>query len=543
MGRVTISSNNLFPGPKGQKGDTGEVGPTGPTGPQGATGATGAKGDKGDTGDTGPQGPSGVIAVTAPITNSGTSTSATIGIDQTGLTLTQSQITNLTTDLAAKAPLASPTFTGTLTSPNVIVTGSTIPANGVYLPAANTLGLATNSALRMRIDASGLVGIGGAPISSGTLSILRASTGAATAFSINSTETAQTDVTTLYSSYQAQPRTVASAFTLTTMVGYRSVDIVKGAGSTVTNHIHFYTGATTGSATNTFGFRTDLNSASNVWNFYALGTAANYFAGQTTVGSTSLTLGSGSAAQQFGVVAGAATTAGIVVRGAASQTANLQEWQNSAGTILASVSSAGTFNNLGSGTMMTITSSTDNARIAYVRGLSYGLRMGSNVSAFNVEAVDSTSGTASFQPLVLGGSTLSFSIGGASRVVVGATGTMTVSGFTAASVGMIVRGAASQTANLQQWQSSAAANLASVDSAGNIRGNSVRTLSDFTSLLEANSGGYVRLTRQTSATPNPGANLGSLYFRDGTNAGTLKLVVRAGASGAETTILDNIPQT
>ena len=33
-----------------------------------------------------------------------------------------------------------------------------------------------------------------------------------------------------------------------------------------------------------------------------------------------------------------------------------------------------------------------------------------------------------------------------------------------------------------------------------------------------------------------------MYYRDGTNAGTLKLVVRAGAAGAETTILDNIPQ-
>jgi hypothetical protein len=53
-------------------------------------------------GATGPTGPSGVIAVTAPITNSGTSTSASIGIDQTGITLAQSQVTNLTTDLAAK---------------------------------------------------------------------------------------------------------------------------------------------------------------------------------------------------------------------------------------------------------------------------------------------------------------------------------------------------------------------------------------------------------------------------------------------------------
>jgi hypothetical protein len=50
--------------------------PTGDTGPQGEIGETGA------TGDTGP---SGIISVTGPITNSGTSTAAVIGLDETGL--------------------------------------------------------------------------------------------------------------------------------------------------------------------------------------------------------------------------------------------------------------------------------------------------------------------------------------------------------------------------------------------------------------------------------------------------------------------------
>lgn len=50
------------------------VASVGVQGPKGDTGATGPKGD------TGAQGSSGVIAVTAPITNSGTSTSANIGV-------------------------------------------------------------------------------------------------------------------------------------------------------------------------------------------------------------------------------------------------------------------------------------------------------------------------------------------------------------------------------------------------------------------------------------------------------------------------------
>jgi hypothetical protein len=62
-------------------------------------------------------------------------------------------------------------------------------------------------------------------------------------------------------------------------------------------------------------------------------------------------------------------------------------------------------------------------------------------------------------------------------------------------------------------------------------------------MTETSAGGGLTLLRSTSANTNPGANFGRLYFRDGTTAGTLKLVVRAGSAGAETTILDNIPQT
>ena len=62
-------------------------------------GAKGEKGDTGDQGETGPEGPEGLgsVSVTAPITNSGTSTEANIGIDLTDI-----------------APIDSPTFTGTV---------------------------------------------------------------------------------------------------------------------------------------------------------------------------------------------------------------------------------------------------------------------------------------------------------------------------------------------------------------------------------------------------------------------------------------------
>lgn len=80
------------------------VGVQGPAGAAGATGATGA---------TGAQGPSGVIAVTAPITNSGSSTSANIGVSA-GSTSTAGvlQLTDST----------SSTSTTTAATPNAVKT-------------------------------------------------------------------------------------------------------------------------------------------------------------------------------------------------------------------------------------------------------------------------------------------------------------------------------------------------------------------------------------------------------------------------------------
>lgn len=56
----------------------------------------------------------------------------------------------------------TPTFTQTLTvgttttsAPSITVTGSTAPTNGVYLPAANSVGISTGSTEGIRIDSSG----------------------------------------------------------------------------------------------------------------------------------------------------------------------------------------------------------------------------------------------------------------------------------------------------------------------------------------------------------------------------------------------------
>jgi len=112
---------------------TASGGPQGPAGPTGATGATGA---------TGPAGSSGVVAVTAPITNSGTSSSANIGIS-TGTTsavgalqLTDSVASTSTTTAATPNAVKTSYDLANLRAP-IIKRGSTVYFSSPMQGAAN----------------------------------------------------------------------------------------------------------------------------------------------------------------------------------------------------------------------------------------------------------------------------------------------------------------------------------------------------------------------------------------------------------------------
>ena len=72
----------------------GATGATGATGSQGVKGDTGDTGPKGDTGNTGPQGASGVVGVdSGELTNTGTSTSAQLGLATAGTAGTYTKVT------------------------------------------------------------------------------------------------------------------------------------------------------------------------------------------------------------------------------------------------------------------------------------------------------------------------------------------------------------------------------------------------------------------------------------------------------------------
>ena len=105
----------------------------GATGPTGATGDTGPTGPQGNIGPTGPTGPSGVISVTGPITNSGTSTAANIGIDQTLISIANTQVTGLGT-----ASTRNVAITGDATSTEV-VKGDDTRLSNTRTPTDNTV--------------------------------------------------------------------------------------------------------------------------------------------------------------------------------------------------------------------------------------------------------------------------------------------------------------------------------------------------------------------------------------------------------------------
>ena len=99
-----------------------------------------------------------------------------------------------------------------------------------------------------------------------------------------------------------------------------STDAGVMSWATISGGITIDTTAITGGAANRILFESSTNKVSE---------SANFTFGTTSTG--------------LKVTAGSATTIGAIIQGAAAQTANLQEWQNSAGTVFSSVTSAGKF--------------------------------------------------------------------------------------------------------------------------------------------------------------------------------------------------------
>jgi len=306
---------------------------------------------------------------------------------------------------------------------------------------------------------------------------------------------------------------------------------------------------------------------------------SNVFEVQNSSGSTQLSV------NQFGVTRALAggyittnSASGVVlyVDGVASQTANLQEWRNSAATVLAKVDKDGNFSNVaafGSVNAMSVSAIGGNITTTYgfysnlsastdagVAVQPWGANIrGALVKGFTSQTADlhqwqNSAGTVLVKIAADGATSFP---GGNVDIHAGGNFTVRASGATAwyqnasaligtgyaGGIGLIVRGSGSQTADLQQWQSSAGTVIAKVDTYGYITSNGAILPSGNGSFESAYGGAFMAMKKVTSAVANPVADVARMYLVAGTNAGTLKLVIKAGAAGAETTILDNIPQS
>jgi hypothetical protein len=219
---------------------------------------------------------------------------------------------------------------------------------------------------RMRINEFGNIGIGTIGSNNTNLGVSKNITGQAVSYGVYLSGTIQSDVTSNANYFISLASTANSTFTLPTLRHYYATQGTFGASSTVTNQIGFATESNLFGATNNYGFYAIGIPAASVttgklvvgfgsahpiasgggtsYNFYANGTAPNYFNGNVAIGATTQTekltvTGNIKATQQ---VAGGYTalTAGTVAMALATNTV-VKVTPNATATFTTTVSPAG----------------------------------------------------------------------------------------------------------------------------------------------------------------------------------------------------------
>jgi hypothetical protein len=162
-----------------------------------------------------------------------------------------------------------------------------MPSRLVFSTAADGASTPTE---RMRIDNQGRIGIGTSSLSGYSLRVSRTSD-ASSFVNIGSTPTTSSAATSSYGFYSTAS-TASNAGTPYTVTNIRHYDATQGTfnvDSTVSNQYGFIANSTLTGATNNVGFYGNIAAGTGRWNFYANGTAANYFAGNVGIGTTTTT--------------------------------------------------------------------------------------------------------------------------------------------------------------------------------------------------------------------------------------------------------------
>ena len=247
----------------------------------------------------------------------------TIGVSGFGTIATQNAnavvitggtIDNVTIGASTANTISYTTAVGTTSETVPLLIGGTTASSTLTLESTSGAGTTDSiifktgsQATAMTINTSGGVGIGTSSLTGYDLRVSSNITGATTSYSIAADGQIQSGVTTTATMYRSVSSTAAASFTLTDLNHYYATQGTFGSGSVVTNQYGFRALNTLTGATNNYGFKGELASATNVWNLYMNGSAPNYLVGNLGINSTNNLVSGGTTVYQINI--GGNTTA------------------------------------------------------------------------------------------------------------------------------------------------------------------------------------------------------------------------------------------
>ena len=143
----------------------------------------------------------------------------------------------------------------------------------------------SSSTERMRIANNGEIGIGSSNAAGQSVRLAKVITGSVNSYGLINAGTVQSDVTSNAYYFRSSVSTAASAFTLTGLTHYSTIQGTIGSGSTVTNQYGYLADSSLTGATNNYGFFGNIASGTGRYNLYMAGTADNYLGGNLGIGA------------------------------------------------------------------------------------------------------------------------------------------------------------------------------------------------------------------------------------------------------------------